>query len=135
MAIRLPIATRNGMATAIKTAVDAGSGAGKMRIYSGSQPGSADSAASGTLLVEIPLPDPAFGSPSSGVITLADPNSTAVTTSGTAGWFRVLDSDNNTVFDGNVGTSGTDLVVATTTFTAGVAVDILSGGTITVPAG
>lgn len=135
MAIRLPIATRNGMATAIKNAVDAGSGAGKMRIYSGSQPGSADSAASGTLLVDIPLPDPAFGSPSSGVITLADPNSTAVTTSGTAGWFRVLDSDNNTVFDGSVGTSGTDLVVATTTFTAGVAVDILSGGTITVPAG
>jgi hypothetical protein len=123
------------MADAIRNRVDLGASSGKLRIYSGSQPASAETAPSGTLLVEIPLPDPSFGAASNGVITLNDPGSVNVSSSGTAGWFRVLDSDNNTVFDGSVGTSGADLIVATTTFTAGVAVDIQSGGTITVPAG
>jgi len=135
MTIRLPDATRSAMADAIETYTDTGAGNAKLRIYTGSQPASANNAASGTLLVEITLVDPAFGAASAGVITLADPAAVAATTSGTAGWFRVVNPGGATVFDGSAGTSGTDLILATTTITAGVAVDILSGGTLTVPAG
>jgi hypothetical protein len=133
MPIRLAVATRSAMATAIKTAAEAGT-APKLRIYSGAQPATGDTAASGTLLVDITLPDPAF-TESGGVWTLADPGSVNVTTGGVAGWFRILTSADANVLDGSVGTSGTDLIVASTTFTAGVGVDIQSGGTITVPAG
>lgn len=135
MAIRPANATRSAMANAITTRADLGAGAAKLRIYSGAQPATGDTAPSGTLLVEIPLPDPSFGAAVNGVITLNDPASVNITTSGTAGWFRIVDSDNNNVIDGSVGTSGADLIVGTTTFTAGVGVDIQSGGTITVPAG
>lgn len=135
MAIRLSNATRSAMADALETYADTGAGTAKLRIYTGAQPATAETAASGTLLVEIPLIDPVFPASVNGVLTMNDPASVAATASGTAGWFRVVNPGGNTVFDGSVGTSGADLIVATTTFTSGVAVDILSGGTLTVPAG
>lgn len=78
---------------------------------------------SNTVLVSITVS--AWSSVSSGAIT-CDPDSTAITTSGTAANFIVTDSSDTTVFSGSVGTSGTDITVATVTFTSGVNLDLTS---------
>lgn len=137
MAIRYPTATRNALCDAWVDRFDAGSGAGKIRIYSGTQPASANDAASGTLLAEITLNDPAFGSASAGAATIdSDPALTdTVDITGTAGWWRGLDSDNNTVCDGSITATGGggDLTLASTSLTASGTVTV-AGGTLTVPA-
>lgn len=95
---------------------------GYLRVYSGTQPATADTALSGnTLLAELRFNATAFPAASSGVLTAnaitADSSADA---SGTATFFRCFKSDGTTVLmDGNVGTSGTNMVVATTTITAG----------------
>src|SRR6188508_3108300 len=122
MAIRYPTATRSALCDAWVDRFDAGSGAGKIRIYTGTQPATANDAVSGTLLVEITLNDPAFGAASSGAATIdSDPALTGTASaSGTAGWWRGLDSDSATVCDGSVTASGGggDLTLATTSITS-----------------
>lgn len=95
---------------------------GYLRIYSGTQPATADTALSGnTLLAELRFGATAFGSASSGVLTAnAITSDSSADNSGTASFFRALKSDGTTVLmDGNVGTSSANMVVATTTITAG----------------
>jgi hypothetical protein len=115
----------------ITALVDAGSGAGKLRIYDGSQPADADTAISGqTLLAELTFSDPSFGAASGGVLTANSITSdSSANASGTAAWFRVVDSDANAVFDGDVSTSaaGTgDLQLDSTSITAGQTVSVSS---------
>lgn len=138
MATRLPTAARNAAADAVVDLADAGSGAATVQVRTGSQPASANDAATGTLLVTITLNDPAFGAASSGVATLdVDPEltGTAVAT-GTAGWFRLLDSTGATVLDGSVTATGGggDMTLASTSIASGAEVSITSGS-VTMPAG
>lgn len=136
MAITLATATRNAMCDAAVDRVDGGSGAGTVQIRSGSRPASANSAATGTLLATVTLADPAYGSSASGVATLTDPVSVTAVADGTATWFRVLDSNPATCWDGSVTATGGggDMTLATTTITTGLAVDI-TGGSFTQPSG
>jgi len=137
MAIRLPAASRNAACDAVVDRVDAGAGAGTIQIRSGTQPASADSAATGTLLATVTLSDPAFGPASNGSASLAGvPLSAVAVADGTAGWFRMLDSNGNTVLDGSVSVTGGggDLQLSTTTITTGLTVEITSGS-ISMPAG
>lgn len=108
----------NTQANALKSEFDNG----YLRIYSGTQPATADTALSGnTLLAELRFNATAFGSASSGVLTAnAITQDSSADASGTASFYRAFKSDGTTVLmDGNVGTSGTNMVVATTTITAG----------------
>jgi hypothetical protein len=135
MATRLAALTASALANAITTRADAGAGAATLKIYSGSQPATADTAVTGTLLATFTLNDPSFGAASNGVITLAGtPKTVAASASGTAGYFRLEDSTGVDILDGSVGTSGAELNLNTTTITSGVNVTITSG-TITVPLG
>jgi len=138
MAVRLPTATRNAAADAVVDRLDGGSGAGTIDVRTGSQPASANDAATGTLLATFTLNDPAFGAASTGAATIdVDP---ALTTTGlaagTAGWFRAKDSDDGTVLDGSVTATGDggDLTMNTTTVSIGLDLEI-TGGTVTMPAG
>lgn len=135
MAIRVATATRSTMMDAVEAALDGGSGAATLEIRTGSQPATANTAASGTLLATLTLNDPA-GTQSGGVITLSV--SPAVTTSavatGTAGWGRLKDSAGNTVLDGSVGTSGTDFIIDSTSITSGQGVSLIATSTLTYPA-
>lgn len=135
MTIRLATAARNAAATAIGGLVDAGTGAGTLKIYSGAQPATGDTAESGTLLATVAFADPAFGSASSGTINATDPAAVTGAAAGTAGWFRVEDSAGNNVYDGSVTATGGggDLTLATTTISVGVTVDI-TALSITMPA-
>lgn len=128
MALKFPTALRTSRVNLIKDRVDGGAGAALIRIYSGTQPADANTALSGnTLLAELPCSDPC-GTESNGVLTFsAITTDSSANATGTATFFRVVQSDGTTVaFDGTVGTSGTDLVVATTSIVATQPVQITS---------
>ncbi|HEU4753928.1 MAG TPA: hypothetical protein VFU47_12540, partial [Armatimonadota bacterium] len=110
-------------------------GAGKLRIYDGTRPAGPGTAVSTqTLLAEVTLSDPAFGSASTGAAALSGtPLSATGAAAGTASWFRVVDSNNVAYVDGSVGTSSADLILSTTTISVGLTVQITSGS-ITMPA-
>lgn len=135
MATRLPAATRNALAQQVQVLTDAGPAAGTLKIYSGTQPATGDTAATGTLLATVTLGDPSFGTASSGTLTGADPAAVTAVAAGTAGWFRVQDSTGANVWDGAVTATGGggELQLATTTISVGLSVDITSLS-VTMPA-
>jgi hypothetical protein len=125
MALGLATALRNSRLDAIKTAIDAGSGAGKLRIYDGSRPATGGSATN--LLAELVLSDPCSSGASSGTLTLsAISDDASANATGTATWGRIVDSDNNFVLDCSVGTSGTDIILNTASIVSGATVSMTS---------
>lgn len=142
MAVRINTAARNAAADAVANLVNGGTGAGVIRIYTGTQPATPATSPTGTLLAEFTLSDPAFAAASSGSAAL---DVTPALTdqglaAGTAGWFRILDSTEAAgtglgILDGNVTATGGggDMTLNTTTISVGVDVEITSGS-ITMPA-
>lgn len=106
---------------------------GKLRIYSGTQPASADTALSGnTLLAELTMGATAFGAAAAGVATAnAITQDSAADATGTASFFRAFKSDGTTVVcDGSVGTATSDLILNSVAIQSGAAVAV-SAWTIT----
>lgn len=108
------LSIRNNILSGLVTISLAG---GYLRIYDGVQPFNADTAiVSQTMLVELRFLNPAFSSPVNGIIvcdTITPCTDAAAT--GTATWFRALKNDGSTaVFDGSVGMSSSNLIIATT---------------------
>lgn len=128
MATRIADAARSASTDAIVDRIDAGAGAGTLKIYTGSQPADADDAESGTLLVTITLSDPAYGAASNGVASLSGTPSGTAVAAGTAGYFRVEDSTGANVFDGSVTATGGggDLELDNTSIASGQSVTISS---------
>ena len=118
MTIRFNTATRNFMADTLGTAMAAAT----LSIYTGSQPATANDAASGTKLVDITITS--FNAASTGTATLntSSPNVGTAVATGTAGWGRIIHSSG--VIDGTVGTSGTDFTINSTSITSGSAVTL-----------
>lgn len=122
---------------AIVDLLDAGAGAGYIEIRTGAQPADPDTAASGTLLATLTCSDPAFGAAAD-----AAPGATATASSitddssadatGTAGYFRAYDSDDNAIIDGEVGTSGADMNLNSVSISSGATVSVTSW-TVTMP--
>lgn len=116
----------------ITVLLDAGAGAAKLRIYDGTQPADVDTAISTqTLLAELTMSDPAFGAAGDGAPggqatagTITDDTSANAT--GTASWFRAVDSNNVAVVDGSAGTSAADLILDSVSITAGQTVKVNS---------
>lgn len=126
MTVRLSTALRNNLAGTTGFAATFANGI--IEIRTGSQPGTADAAATGTLLGTVTLNSGAFtpGSPTNG-LTFAAAADGAVSKSGvwsfngvaagTAGWFRLKANalDNDTLsttlprLDGSIATSGADM--------------------------
>ncbi len=104
--------------------LEAGSAPAKLRIYTGSAPAGPGSSATGTLLLEFTLADPAQVA---GVFTTTPTISATASATGTAGWGRFLDSDNNAVIDGTV---GTDFTLSNSSIVSG-QVYQFTGGTVT----
>lgn len=107
---------------------------GYMRIYTGAQPATPETAASGTLLAELRFNATAFGASSSGVITAnAITSDSSADNTGTAGWARCLKSDGTTaLMDGDVSTSGAFVNLNSVAISSGASVSI-SALTITNP--
>lgn len=145
MTIRLSVGLRNkildsGLADAFDTN-------GRINIYTGSQPATAATAASGTLLATLTLAsDSVTAGASSGTMTFNTITSdTSADASGTAGWGRIYltgdtapgstgDSDDRRLDFAIAETSGGDVNFDETAFVAGGTVAI-SSLTITLPSG
>ena len=125
MALAYVTALRNARLDAITTKIDAGAGAGLLRIYDGTRP--ATGGAATTLLAELTFSDPSSAAAASGVLTAsAITQDSSANATGTASWFRVVDSTAASVMDGNVGTSGSDLNLTTVSITATQPVSVTS---------
>lgn len=125
MALEFADTLANARALAITNARDAGTGAGKIRIYSGVRPSKGGAAT--TLLAELTFSDPSAPTAVAGVLTanaiIGDASADA---SGAATWFREVDSDNVFILDGDVGLSGADLNLNDVNIVAGQPVNISS---------
>lgn len=134
MATRISTAARNAGVGAVVGLLNAGSGPGYIQIRVGTQPATGQDAATGAVLATVVLADPSFGSPVAGVAT-ADPIAVVSGTgTGTAGWFRAFDSDDNPVIDGAITVSGGggDMQLNTTSISIGVDFAVTSW-TVTMP--
>lgn len=134
MTMRFTTTMRNNLTNLVVDALDAGAGAGTVQVRTGSQPASAGDAATGTLLATVTLADPAFGASANGTATATDPAAVNAVATGTAGWFRALDSNAVVVMDGSVTATGGggDMEVSTTAIVSGTPFDI-TGWSVTAP--
>jgi hypothetical protein len=124
MALAYEAATlRDAMIDAITT--QAGNAA-LLRIYDGSRPATGGTAT--TLLAELTCGTPFAAAAVNGVLTLgAITQDSSANATGTATWFRIVQSDGTThVMDGDVGTSGSDLNLTTTSIVATQPVSVTS---------
>lgn len=137
MALRISTGMRTGMATTqgLKEILDGGC----LDIYSGGQPTTADYAETGIKLVRITKSSGAvataglsYGTAASGIIPKsADAWSGVVLVSGVAGYFRNYGTAGTSGssaaekrIDGNVGVSGSDMVLSNTSLTLGATLTI-----------
>lgn len=114
--LRSRTTTANKALTQYKDDLDAGSGPGTAKIYSGTMPATPETAATGTLLAELVLAKPC------GVVAGKKLTFSAITqdleanNTGVASHVRLADSDGNVVIDGDVsGTGGTGVLKLNTT--------------------
>lgn len=123
MALAYNSTLRNTMLDAITTRAG---NAALLRIYDGSRPATGGTAT--TLLAELTCGTPFAASASAGALTLGSiTQDSSANATGTATWFRIVQSDGSThVLDGNVGTSGSDLNLTTTSIVSGQPVSITS---------
>lgn len=131
--IRLATASATAAVDAVVDRIDAGAGAGTLKIYSGAVPADGDTTPAGTLLATITLADPAFGAASSIDATVSravmtDPAAVNWAADGTAGCYIVEDSTGANVWSGDVTNSvGTgSLKLSSTTAVTGSPIDITS---------
>ena len=133
--IRFVNAVKNSALDTIKTAIDAGAGAGTIKVYTGTQPTTAaDAIVAQVLLGTLTFSDPC-GTSASGTLTMsAITQDSSADATGTATWARIADSTGATVCDVDVtatGGGGT-LQFNTTSFVIGGPI-LISAFTITVP--
>lgn len=120
MAVTYTTAVKNARLDAVKTAIDAGAGAGKLEICSASY---------ASILATITLGDPSAAAASGGVLTFSGfPRSdSSADATGTAAVARIRDSNNTDIITGlTVGTSGSDINLDSLSITAGQSVTINS---------
>ena len=128
MTIRFNTDMRNAMVTALTNSISGYT----LSIYTGSQPATANDAATGTKLVDIMING--FNDPANGSATLntSTPNTGTAVATGTAGWGRIVGGAGERI-DGTVGTSSTDFTINSTSITSGATVT-LTAMTVTQPA-
>lgn len=133
--IRFVTSAKNTALDTLKTAIDAGPGAGTIKIYTATQPTNAsDAITTQTLLGTLTFSDPC-GATSGGTLTMsAITQDAAADATGTAAWARIADSTGATVFDvdvSNTGGGGT-LQFNTVNFVIGGPI-LISAFTVTIP--
>ncbi|HSA48251.1 MAG TPA: hypothetical protein P5552_17395 [Candidatus Competibacteraceae bacterium] len=100
--------------------------AGEIRVYDGTRPADADTAVSTqTLLVTFEMANPA-GTVTNSVFTGTNPAAAMIAESGTSAWARVVDSSAGTIFDADVGVTGSGSVIEVDKVT------LVSGGYCTI---
>lgn len=117
MALQLSVAARNARLDAIETTVGT---APILTIRTGAAPANCAAANSGTVLATLTLPSDWMAAAASGAKAKSGTwQDASADNTGTAAHFRIHDSGGTTChLQGTVGTSGTDMIVDNTSFTA-----------------
>lgn len=129
MTIGLLESLRNDRLDLLSDAIDAGTGAGTLKIYDGTRPATGGTVT--TLLATITFSNPSVPAAATGGIltfgTFVD--ETNAPASGTATWARAADSDATFVCDMSVGgpSSGEDIELDNVTISSGTTVSVTSG--------
>ena len=124
MTLGYNVALRNSRLNDITALIDAVSN-GLLRIYNGARP--ATGGAATTLLGELTFSATSFPAAASGTMSAnAITGDSSADASGTATWFRIVDSSGGHVMDGSIGllASGADLELNTVTVAAGVTINV-----------
>lgn len=100
--LRSRTTTANKALTQYKDDLDAGSGPGTAKIYSGTIPASPETPATGTLLAELVLSKPCGVVADKKLTFSAIAQDTEANATGYAGYVRLADSDGNVIIDGDV---------------------------------
>lgn len=118
MAVQFSVAVRNARLDAVETAIGVSP---IMRIRSGAAPANCATADSGTVLATVNLPSDWMAAAASGAKALSGTwQDASADATGTAAHFRVYDTGGTVCgIQGTVGTSGTDMIVDSVSFTAG----------------
>ena len=119
MAVQYSITHRTNAMTDIAT--QAGINA-VIKLFSGAAPANCGTVDSGTMLVQFAGNATQFGTATNGVLTASVVAGVNATATGTPGYFRVYPNaatTSNAVFQGTVGTTGTDMILTAATVTAG----------------
>ena len=124
MAIEINDTLANSRADQITAARDAGAGSCLIRGYDGVRP--AKGGAVTTLLFELTMSATSSPAASGGVLTASTITGANAVATGTATWYREVDSNGLFVLDGDVGTSGSDLNLNTVSIVVGNPVNITS---------
>jgi hypothetical protein len=117
MAIQLSVAVRNGRLDSFETVCGTSA---VMKIFTGSPPANCAAADSGTVLATANLPSDWMAAASGGTKAKSGTwEDLSADNTGVAGHFRIYDTGEVTChMQGTVGTSGTDMIVNSTSFTA-----------------
>lgn len=129
MAIGFSTALRNSRLDAITAAIDAGAGAGTLKIYTGTRPSTGGAITSQVLLGTLTFSDPSAPAASGGVLTFNSITQDAsADATGTAAWARVADSTGAFVMDMSVTATGGggDIELNTTAVTSGGPISVTS---------
>ena len=128
MAIEIDVASRNAMVAAHTALFDAGAAAGRLFIFTGAMPTNITDADPAGTLINMPLGDPAFGTPSNGTGAANAIASALATAGGTAASYRIKDSNSVVREQGTVGEagSGADMIFDETTWNSGDTITITS---------
>jgi hypothetical protein len=125
MAAQYSVAVRNATLDVIESTIGTSA---VLRILSGSVPATTATAQSGTLLAEMTLPSDWMAAASGGTKALAGTwNDASANATGTAGYFRILDSTGTTVgIQGTITATGGggDITLDSTSITSGQSVTI-----------
>lgn len=129
MTLILGVPTAQASANAAVAKVDVTT-AGSLKIYSGAQPATPATAATGTLLATFTLHYPSFATADSTgtcALIVSPAISTTGAATGTAGYGRLEDSTGAVVLDGDVGTSAAVFNLTSLSVTSGQTIDLISG--------
>lgn len=108
--IKFSTVTKEAILTQVKNAIDGGSGAGTIKLYTGTIPATPETAISSQVLLgTLTFSDPCgvVGTPTAGALTFsAITQDSSADATGTATWARIADSSGTTVVDINVTVTG-----------------------------
>ena len=119
--MQLSIAGRNASLDAVNTLLNGGT----LEIRTGAA-AAIDSAPTGTVLATLTINATAFSSASTGSSTANAIVDVTASSAGTAGHYVAKNSSGNAVRNGTAGTSGTDMILNSTTFGVGDNVSVTS---------